>query len=52
LQDMGVGSISGKMLKNPHANEKTKSSVQKWPLVHDMKSRTVQKRSQVTTLRK
>jgi hypothetical protein len=29
LQDMGVGSISGKMLKNPHANEKTKSSVQK-----------------------
>jgi len=52
LQDMGVGSISGKMLKNPHGDEKTKSSVQKRRLVQDMKSRTVQKRSQVTTLRK
>jgi hypothetical protein len=29
LQDMGVGSISGKMLKNPHGDENTKSSVQK-----------------------
>jgi hypothetical protein len=36
LQDMGVGSISGKMLKNPHGDEKTKSSVQKRSLVQDM----------------
>jgi len=29
LQDMGVGSISGKMLKNPHGDGKAKSSVHK-----------------------
>jgi hypothetical protein len=27
LHDMGVGSISGKMLKNPHGDEKTRISV-------------------------
>jgi hypothetical protein len=29
LLDMEVGSISGEMLKNPHGDEKTRSSVQK-----------------------
>jgi len=27
LQDMGVGSINGEMLKNPHGDKKTKNNV-------------------------
>ncbi len=27
LQDMGVGSINGKMLKNPHEKKKTKNNI-------------------------
>jgi hypothetical protein len=27
LQDMGVGSINGKMLKNPNGNKKTKNNL-------------------------
>jgi len=49
---MGAGSINGKMVKNPPRDEKTKSSVQKWPLVEDMKNKIVQKRSQVIAPRK
>ncbi len=52
LHDIRVGSINGKMSRNPPRNKKTKSSVQKWPLVEDMKSRFIQKRSQVSILRK
>jgi hypothetical protein len=49
---MGAGSINGKMLKNPSQDEKTKSSVQKWPLVEDTKSKAVQKKSQEVAPRK
>jgi hypothetical protein len=52
LQDMGVGSISGKMLNNPLGNKKTMISVQKSPLVEDTKIKIVQKSSQVIAPRK
>jgi hypothetical protein len=49
---MGAGNINGKMLKNPSWDEKTKSSVHKWPLVENTKSKVVQKKSQVAAPRK
>jgi hypothetical protein len=52
LQDMGAGSISGEMLKNPHGDEKTRSNVQKQLPVEDTKNKIVQKKPQVTTLKK
>jgi hypothetical protein len=52
LQDMGASNISGEMLKNPRGDKKTRSSVQKQPPIEDTKNKIVQKKPQVTTLRK
>jgi GTP cyclohydrolase FolE2 len=49
---MGAGNISQEMLKNPQVDEKTKSNVQKWPFVEDMKRKIVQKISKVVAPRK